>query len=117
MRVEPYTYWVRIEALLVDSDGCTGVPQFRQDCCFEHDLGYHYAKDPRDAYRLWALLPEDAKHQRWTRAAPITRKETDKRFRQCNQSKSRFGRWSPFAAWRWAGVRILGRGSWRKRHG
>lgn len=33
-------YWdqVRTKARELNSDGCTGVPEFKQDACFEHDI-------------------------------------------------------------------------------
>lgn len=106
-----YWDWVRSEATLIDTDGCSGVSGFRLDCCLEHDLGYYYGRDPRDAYRHYIEIdgvPEDY----WSQAAKIDRKTVDARFRKCNQVKSKCGRWSPMALWRWIGVRIGGKKSW-----
>lgn len=104
------TYWnfIRSEAEAHQSDGCTAVMGFHVECCFEHDLGYRFAKDPRDAYfrfRGGSLDP-------WKNAKPITREEVDRRFRRCHQNRSRFGQYSPMAWWRWAGVRLRGGPRW-----
>lgn len=68
-------------------DGCTGVPDFNfgMDCCAEHD--YHY------------------------RDATMARSEADKRLRQCIQSKGYI-----LLPWiYWLGVRILGRGYYKRK--
>lgn len=85
-------YWegVRARANELESDGCSVVTEAFQQCCFEHDI----------AYRTGARLD----------GTPITRREADARFRQCMQLRSRFGKVSPMAWWRWAGVRLFGRG-------
>jgi hypothetical protein len=100
------TYWnfIRSEAELRGSDGCSAVTGVH----VEHDAGYYYGKDPRDAYfrfRGGALDP-------WEMARPITRAEVDKRFRQCLMNRSTLGRWSPMAYWRWLGVRVGGAKAW-----
>lgn len=107
---EPVTYWnfIRSEATLIDTDGCSRVSGFQVDCCFEHDLGYYYAADPRDAYRLYRL----GDHDYWQHASPITREDVDSRFRKCHQTRSKFGQWSPMAFWRWLGVRRFGQSRW-----
>lgn len=103
-----YWNWIKSEAALIDTDGCSGVTGLRIDCCFEHDLGYYYAKDPHDAYikyRGGLLEP-------WLHAKSIDRAGVDARFRKCLQNRSALGRWSPMALWRWAGVRIGGESRW-----
>ena len=80
---------------------------FKVECCFEHDLGYFYGRDPREAYRLGRERLDP-----WVDAPPITRGEVDRRFRVCLQNRSRAGRWSPMSAWRWLGVRIGGAKAW-----
>jgi hypothetical protein len=113
-----YWDWIKAEAKKANSDGCSFVPDWRLPCCHEHDIAYAYAKDPRDAYRHWRNLTiaDEQANGWWDLAEPITRGEADKRFRQCNQKKSKLGKWSPFAAWRWVGVRLLGRKIWAGRH-
>jgi hypothetical protein len=81
---------------------------FHVECCFEHDLGYYYAKDPRDAYLrelTGSLTP-------WQDAKPIDRATVDARFRRCHQNRSVFGHWSPMALYRWVGVRVGGQRRW-----
>lgn len=92
-------YWIRIKELAEDlhSDGCTGVSQFRAKACLEHDVHYRTG-------RWWFVSRLTG---RLSPGEPITRKEADHRFRVVLQRMSRFGRWSPMAWWRWAGVRIL----------
>ena len=84
-------YWqqVREHAALLKSDGCSYVTEAYSQCCLEHDCHY------RTGQRL--------------DGTPITRREADARFRECMQLRSRFGKASPMAWWRWAGVRVLGR--------
>lgn len=105
-----YWEWVRSEAALIDTDGCSAVSGLDVECCFEHDLGYYYAKDPRDAYRESRYTGSYT----WVDADPITRGEVDRRFRVCLQNNSKFGRWSPMAIWRWLGVRVGGQAAWDK---
>ena len=104
----PYWEWVKSEAALVDTDGCSGVTGVRIECCFEHDLGFFHAKDPRSAYRHWRAN----NYYYWEDADAIDRDEVDARFRQCLQNRSRFGRWSPMAWWRWVGVRWKAQAAW-----
>lgn len=105
-----YWEWVKSEATLIDTDGCSKVLNFHLECCLEHDLGYYYGKDPRDAYRLWVKGDPDY----WKNAADITREEADRRFRKCHQVRSKLGWWSWVAFWRWRGVRRGGQGAWDK---
>lgn len=103
-----YWQWVRAEAALIDSDGCSAVTGMKIECCFEHDLGYYYAKDAHDAYRSWRMGRVDV----WTDALPIDRMKTDARFRRCLQYHSKWGMWSPMALWRWLGVRWKAQKAW-----
>lgn len=103
-----YWTWVETEAMAIGSDGCTVVSELFHPCCSEHDLAYGWNKDPRDAYKLDRAGNRDP----WGSALPITRAEADRRFRECIQSRSRFGRWSPIAWIRWVGVRVGGYWSW-----
>lgn len=97
-----YCDFVREEAKKIGTDGCSGVIDLWIRCCWEHDLSYWHGRDPRDAYLRYLQWDDNF----WEVAAPITRAEADKRFRQC----------IPFtvAAWvRWAGVRVGGWKAWR----
>jgi hypothetical protein len=70
----------------------------------EHDISYRLGRDPRHAYfkfRGGAVDPFEV-------ADPITRMEADHRFRRCLCNRSAFGKYSPMAWWRWAGVRCFG---------
>lgn len=78
----------------IESDGCTGVPDFYKRCCIFHDFHYYTHLD----FDLTS----------------ITKKEADKRLRQCIQSRSFLGAVSPMAWWRYWGVRVLGGGPWDK---
>lgn len=103
-----YWEWIKSEAALIGTDGCSAVLGFHVECCLEHDASYAHAKDPRSAYRFARLGSVDA----WERADPITRAEADRRFRQCHQNRSRFGRWSVMAFYRWLGVKWGGQKAW-----
>lgn len=94
-----YRGWVRAQAFGIKSDGCSKVLDIDRDCCFEHDLGYYYGRDPREAYRAHKAGSEDP----WSLAAKCSRSEIDCRFGRCTKVK-----------WRWAGVRLLGWNAWRK---
>ena len=105
-------YWnfIRSEAALIQTDGCSHVSGFQVDFCYEHDLSFFHGKDPIDAYyrfRGGALDP-------WKEAKPITFDEANKRFRNRHQANSKFGRLSPMAWWRWLGVQYGGRSAWEK---
>lgn len=104
----PYWEWVRSDAALIDTDGCSHVSGFSVEYCYEHDLAYFHAADPVDAYRLWRHGVADY----WGLAKPITRREVDARFRRRHQANSKFGRWSPMALWRWFGVMRYGQAAW-----
>lgn len=91
---DEYRELVRAKAIELKSDGCTGVPDFHVDGCYEHDIAYRTGKD--------------------IYGNPITRAEADRRFRIYHQkhsylAKLKLGFFSPMAWWRWAGVRVLGR--------
>lgn len=86
-------------AVDLKSDGCTRVPDFYLDGCFEHDVAYRSGHDPL--------------------GQQVTRREADKRFRWYIQVESPFGAFSPMSWWRWAMVRLFGGKAWRKsgKHG
>jgi hypothetical protein len=111
-----YWNWVGSQAALIDSDGCSVVSGLHVSCCFEHDLGYYFARDPRDAYLKELCGSLDP----WLDAKPIDRATVDARFRRCQQNRSVFGQWSPVAWYRWAAVRLRGQSRWdrhREREG
>lgn len=99
-----YKAWVETEAKKINSDGCTIVSELFHPCCLEHDLGYHYKKDPRIAY-LYG----------WDKAPAIPRGEVDKRFRNCMQMSSPLKDYSPIAWIRWLGVRAGGWVPWMRK--
>lgn len=78
----------------VDSDGCSGVPDFYLNGCIVHDFHYSTHKD--------------------FNGGPISRAEADSRLRRYIQKNSSFGYLSPMALWRWLGVRLLGSKAWNK---
>lgn len=90
MPTENLDYWqrVRARAHALGSDGCTKVPDFYVDCCYEHDVHV----------RTGLTLQGQA----------LTKADADARFRQCIQQHSPLGRLSPLSWWRWAGVRLYG---------
>ena len=98
-----YYKWVTLEAKKINSDGCSHVLDIHKICCYEHDLGYYYGRDPADAYS-----------EGWDKAAKIQRAEVDRRFRACNQAQDPLGKDSPMAWWRWLGVRIGGWKPWNE---
>lgn len=91
-----HTAWyrkrIRQVAGFMKSNGCTGVPDWHVDCCFEHDIAYRSGHDVL-GYK-------------------ITRREADKRLRWCIQMESPFGIFSPMSWWRWLAVRLFGFKAW-----
>ena len=87
-----YIERVRRAAQALGSDGCSVVPDFYVDGCYEHDVHYrtHQTLDGR----------------------PITRRRADCWFRQRIQEMSWFGRFSPMSWWRWVAVRWAGESAW-----
>ena len=84
--------WDRIRQLAaaLKSDGCTVVTEAFLDCCLLHDILYKTGIDPDTGQ-------------------PVSRAEADRTFRDCMQSRSRLGRFSPMSWWRYLGVRLFGR--------
>ena len=87
-------YWQRVRdrAAELQSDGCSGVPDFYLDCCLEHDIAYRTHKN---------IFGEE-----------LTKAQADAHFRRCMQARSTFGVLSPMSWWRWLAVRWLGGKSW-----
>lgn len=79
-------------AQMLHSDGCTGVPDFYLDACYEHDIHYrtHHTVDAR----------------------PITFGEANHWLGERIKESSWFGRWSPMAWWRERAVALLGYVMW-----
>ncbi len=88
------SYWLHIRerAKRLESDGCSGVPDFYLDACLEHDIHY--------------------RTHRWLDGLPIFKSEADERFRQVIQSRSAFGLFSPMSWWRWLAVKWAGQKAW-----
>jgi hypothetical protein len=103
-----YWDWIKVEALKINSDGCSRVIDFRKECCYLHDLAYYYGRDPKDAYKRY-LLDEDY----WAKADRISRKQADQCIKQCYHDKSPFNGLSPFVWTRYIGVRLGGWWPWR----
>lgn len=81
-------YWreVRLKARELGSDGCTGVPDFYLDCCLEHDIHWRTGRTLSGK----RISPADA----------------NRRFKRCIQARSKLGKYSPMAQWRYLGVTI-----------
>lgn len=104
----PYKDWVVNEALNIKSDKCTFALDIHAWCCYEHDLGCSYGKDPRNAFThyLAGEVGLGPVGDSWTHAIPLSRSAADARFRRCLQKHSKLGKFSPMSWWRWVGVRI-----------
>ena len=81
---------IREQAAAQQSDGCTMVTEAYQDCCYLHDLMWRTGLDP-------------------STGETVSFNEANIRFRQCIQSKSRLGRFSPVSWIRFCGVQWFGR--------
>ena len=98
-----YEEWVKYEASVIKSDGCSKVTDIHKFCCLEHDLAYYYGRNPKHAFVVG-----------WDKAQKVTRGDADTAFRRCNQYFSEFKLYSPMALWRWVGVRVGGWNAWNK---
>jgi len=83
-------YWVQVRhrAHRLGTDGCTGVPDFYLDACYEHDIHW------RQGFTL------DGQR--------ISTRQANLRFRLVIQDRSPLGLFSPMSWWRWAAVSIAG---------
>ena len=79
-------------ALFINSDGCTGVPDFYLDCCIIHDWFYATHRD--------------------FNGNPKTKAFADKVLEECIRKESWLGKWSPMAWWRWQGVKHWANKAW-----
>ncbi len=84
--------WERIRriAKALNSDGCTMVSQYCQDCCYLHDIHWKTGRDPDTGQ-------------------PVSYAEANAIFRDCVREKSRLKRCSPVALIRYWGVSLFGR--------
>lgn len=84
----PYDYdAIRKRAKELESDGCTGVRDFRVDCCYHHDI----------MWRTGHTID----------GCPVTPREANRIFRECIQERSWLGKFSPMSWIRWAGVSLV----------
>ena len=83
-----------IEAIseFIESDGCSGVPEFYHEACVVHDW---YFRTHRDFD-----------------GSPISFEEANRRFKELIQKKSKFGWFSPMAQWRYLAVALFGEKAW-----
>ena len=89
----PFRDFVRQEADLIGSDGCSFASGRNRFCCDCHDLSYYYGKSVAIAYRLYLQGIPDY----WVHAEAITRQIADGEFIDCNRRESWFGFFSPIA--------------------
>jgi len=85
---------VRIKALALKSDGCSGVPDFYLMSCWEHDIAYRTGIGYIDNQQ-------------------ISRKEADTRMKWHIQLCSKLGRFSPMSYWRYHWIRWRSRKHWK----
>lgn len=89
---DPYWEAVRTRARELDSDGCSHVPDFHVDACYEHDIAYRTHKN--------------------LDGTSITKADADARFRGRIQEMSALGAFSPMSWWRWFAVHQWGQSAW-----
>ncbi len=109
---DAFIAWVRKEAEKIQSDGCSCVPDFYKDCCLIHDLSYYYAKSPYSAYEQYRTLTPPENEHCWHYAAAITQKDADGYLKACIRARSKLGKWSPMALWRYWALREFGAKAW-----
>lgn len=104
---DTYWQWVRNEAAAIKSDGCSKALDWNLDCCFEHDLGCEYLKDPHDAYFIHLANPDWPRDKVWLHAKILRDGDRDARFRDCNRERAgKLGIIGRARAWvRWIAVR------------
>lgn len=88
-----YRSWIKQEADLIESDGCSFATGARKICCLIHDLEYYYGKDASHAYILFLAGEKDY----WTKARRVERKSVDGNFIKCMRRESWLGFFSPLA--------------------
>lgn len=84
--------WDRIRriAKALNSDGCTAVSEYAQDCCFLHDIMWKTGIDPDTGKE-------------------VSYQEANRIFRDCICGRSRLKSRSPIALIRYWGVSLFGR--------
>lgn len=105
-----YQDWLRAEALLIDSDGCSRVSGYQVECCWEHDVTFWHGTDPREAYVRWCVHGD--RERAWREASAIEFEEANRRFRKCHFSRTVLKYASPVAWWRYYGVMKGARAAW-----
>jgi hypothetical protein len=108
-----YWDWIRSEAALIRSDGCTGVSGLFRECCWEHDLAFYYARSAQDAYQRFCLNFDRV--GAWQEAPAITFEQANSDFRRCHIQRTKLGSFwwlNPMVWWRWRGVVRLSRSRW-----
>lgn len=85
------------QAMELGSDGCSAVGETYNICCYEHDIPYRTGKN--------------------FKGEVVTKSQTDKRFLQCMQEESKFGKWAILPYFRYFGVAVLNwnGGIWHKK--
>ncbi len=79
-------------AAFINSDGCTGVPDFYKNGCILHDWCYRTHLD--------------------FSGNGIQKDTADRLLRDYIRSKSLFGKFSPMAWWRWRAVKYVAEKPW-----
>ena len=77
----------------IESDGCTGVPDFYRNGCVIHDWWYRTHRN--------------------LDATPISEKQADVGLKEYIISRSPLGRFSLISWWYYRGVRMFGKKAWR----
>lgn len=113
MSCPTYWEWIESEAALVESDGCTKATGFQLACCWEHDVAFWYARDPRSAYRHW--LEHHDRVRAWREADDVTFEQANRDFKRCHTQRSSLGWWwwlDPRNVVRWRVVVRASRAAW-----
>jgi hypothetical protein len=96
-----------LKELKPPSDGCSGVPDWHVEACWEHDIHYRLG-------RRMVLIHRSKGGYQMEMGEPITRRWADQRFRSAIRSLSWMAWLTPMALWRFAGVRIAARDTWER---
>ena len=85
---DPYWKDIRLWAKELKSDGCSFATEAFKEACLEHDCHWWTGET------LWGTA--------------VSIQAANDRFRAVMRSRSRFGKYSPMAFWRWAAVSVRG---------